>query len=259
MLALWNTSTDKIEYWQWFKGRVYERRCDLSPSGELLMYFAAKFRGPMYSWSAVSRPPYFTALALWQKGDAWGGGGMFLTENRIVLNHDAAHRKLAEGFALRRRMHIEAFGAEGRGEDDPLWSARLSRSGWKLLSQPGEVLLGMDSSYSFDRPVQWRKSEPSGGANAIEISYACIHETNGPWYPTEHSVIGAGGECEPLGRADWAFDGDLLFAKEGCLYPLEGKGKQLLPVHRAKKIVDLSGLKFENHPAPNRALDWPSA
>ena len=27
----------------WFHGRIYTRRCDLSPDGELLVYFASKF------------------------------------------------------------------------------------------------------------------------------------------------------------------------------------------------------------------------
>ena len=36
LLIKWNTRTDSFEHGQWFKGRVYERRCDLSPGGDLL-------------------------------------------------------------------------------------------------------------------------------------------------------------------------------------------------------------------------------
>src|SRR5690349_10747108 len=67
LLIKWNTADDTFEYGQWFKGRIYERRCDLSPDGELLLYFAADFRRPLYSWSAISRSPYLKALALWPK------------------------------------------------------------------------------------------------------------------------------------------------------------------------------------------------
>ena len=56
---------------QWFKGRIYEKRCDLSPDGTKLIYFAQKINtrtlnDPKYSyaWTAISRPPYLTALAL---------------------------------------------------------------------------------------------------------------------------------------------------------------------------------------------------
>ncbi|MBV8516144.1 MAG: hypothetical protein JO197_01960 [Acidobacteria bacterium] len=64
----WNTANDQFEQGQWLKGRIYERRCDLSPDGQLLLYFAANYQEPYFSWSAISRPPYLTALALWPKG-----------------------------------------------------------------------------------------------------------------------------------------------------------------------------------------------
>ena len=41
-LILWDTETDEITNGQWFKGRIYERRCDLSPDGTKLIYFAQK-------------------------------------------------------------------------------------------------------------------------------------------------------------------------------------------------------------------------
>ena len=78
---------DRLEPGQWFNGRIYERRCDLSPDGDLLIYFAAKWQAPFETWTAVSRTPYLTARALWPKGDAWGGGGLFETPRVIGLNH----------------------------------------------------------------------------------------------------------------------------------------------------------------------------
>ena len=75
LLVRWNLSDDSFEAGQWLKGRVYERRCDVSEDGERLIYFAANYRArdAQRTWTAVSRPPDFTALALWPKGDAWGG------------------------------------------------------------------------------------------------------------------------------------------------------------------------------------------
>jgi hypothetical protein len=60
--------------------------CDLSPDGELLVYFATSYLKPLRTWTAVSRPPYLTALALWPKGDAWGGGGLFRDNRTLQLN-----------------------------------------------------------------------------------------------------------------------------------------------------------------------------
>ena len=85
-LTLWNTRNDHFTGGQWFRGSVYPHKCDLAPDGKLLSYFAGKFqhsarqRGYDITWVAVSRPPYFTALALWPVGDTWGGHTMFMDD-----------------------------------------------------------------------------------------------------------------------------------------------------------------------------------
>src|SRR3569832_1063297 len=43
-LIKWNLKDDTFEEGQWLKARVYERRCDLSPQGTLLIYFAATYK-----------------------------------------------------------------------------------------------------------------------------------------------------------------------------------------------------------------------
>jgi hypothetical protein len=77
---LWHRRTDEFTLGQWLKGRIYEDRCDLSPDGRYFIYFAYDGRphrehGP--SWTAVSRAPWLKAIALYAKGDTWGGGGYF--------------------------------------------------------------------------------------------------------------------------------------------------------------------------------------
>src|SRR6266496_5416829 len=62
----WRTDTDTFESGQWFHGRVYVESCDLSPDGQLLVYFAGKFnqktmQDDKFAWTAISKPPYFTA------------------------------------------------------------------------------------------------------------------------------------------------------------------------------------------------------
>ena len=39
----WNRSNDTFTLGQWLRGRIYPLRCDLSPKGEHLIYFAAKY------------------------------------------------------------------------------------------------------------------------------------------------------------------------------------------------------------------------
>ncbi len=91
-VTLWDTQKDAFEGGQWFRGRIYPERCDVSPDGKLFLYFAGKFRqrdvarGYGTTWTAVSRPPYLTALALWPIGDTWGGGGVFLDDRTVLIS-----------------------------------------------------------------------------------------------------------------------------------------------------------------------------
>src|ERR1043165_3358949 len=121
LLLSWDLETDEIVPGQWFKGRVYEHRCDLSPDGRLLIYFAAKFWRTPEAWTAVSQPPYFTALARWMKETAWGGGGLFDSATSIALNHDDEDFALAAGFALPPEITVHAIAPwAGGGEDEPI-------------------------------------------------------------------------------------------------------------------------------------------
>jgi hypothetical protein len=91
-LIHWDTKKDIFTSGQWFKWRVYERKSDLSPDGKLLIYFAAKYHrvwNPPHSyriWTAISRPPYFTALHFMPDVDTYGGGGFFLDNHTVAFN-----------------------------------------------------------------------------------------------------------------------------------------------------------------------------
>ena len=88
-VILWHTDTDEVERGAWFKGRIYEERCDLSPDGQLFLYFAlqgSRWRTSYEdTWTAVSRPPWLHALVLWPHGDTWGGGGRFVGKRKVAL------------------------------------------------------------------------------------------------------------------------------------------------------------------------------
>lgn len=163
LLLKWNTAEDTFEQGQWLRGRIYERSCDLSPDGGLLLYFAANYREPYLSWSAISRPPFLKALALWPKGDGWGGGGHFESRTRIALSHRASEMSLAAGFSVPRWLKVRQFGDRpGWGEDDPVWSDRLVRDGWKLIGVPTETKYDFDAKvcWEFSSPIVWRKPNP---------------------------------------------------------------------------------------------------
>ncbi len=257
LLISWDTSTDAFKHGQWFKGRIYERRCDLSPDGELLLYFAANHRPPYGSWSAISKPPYLTALALWPQGDTYGGGGHFIAGNRIALNCYCNEISLANGFSLPKPLRVEHFSERPVWQnDDAVWSGRLRRDGWTAVSYPTKSKdeFGSRVLWEPDPPIKWHKPNPKFPKRYIlEMSVIGIGEKDGPWYLTEHSVIDADRRVEKLGRtewADWSQNGDLLFSMGGALYRGRCHDGTLMPLEEASMLADFSGLKFENRKAP---------
>ncbi len=54
LMIKWDTENEKFETDHWFKGRVYEKRPDLSPAGKLPTYFAANQKPQLLSWTALN-------------------------------------------------------------------------------------------------------------------------------------------------------------------------------------------------------------
>ena len=258
LLLTWNTDTHELRSGQWFKGRIYERRCDLSPSGEKLIYFAAKHRPPYYSWTVVSRPPYLTALAMWPKGDAWGGGGSFQSERIIRLNHRAGERDLAEGFRLPKAITLADRDVwSGRGEDNPIFEERLKRDGW-TLSQAGEHRenkFGSKVWFDFPQPRAYARVR---GRWRLETQRVGVHERDGPWYILHHRVTDLEGrEVLSFGRSDWADwsrSGEILLARDGRLYRCKVDSRR--GPDEPEELMDLRSLRFEPVIAPPEAGAW---
>jgi hypothetical protein len=255
----WDTDRDEFRLGQWLKGRIYEHRCDLSPSGQELIYFVGGYRNPLRTWTAVSRPPFLKALLLWPKGDAWGGGGLFESERSILLNHRAEERKLAEGFKVPATISVAPLGKHaGRGEDEPISSMRRERDGWvlKRRGKQRENKFGAPVWIEFIENEIWQKAS---GSWALEMRITGLQERDGSWYLTEHRLLDQRGDVvHDLGRSDWADwsrDGDLLYAKEGCLCRVSMDERQG-PALPARKLINLSGLKFEAVAAPPEAMKW---
>lgn len=231
----------------------------------MLLYFAANWRRPYQSWTAISRPPYLTALALWPKGDGWGGGGHFFSRSRIMLNHREREMALAEGFSFPKWLTVGPFGdCSGWGEDEPVWFARLQRAGWRLTCYPTGTKdeFGAKVALEYDPPITWQKMHPlQPELYTLQMSILGIHKRNGAWWLVEHAVLGKKGHAEKIGRsewADWSSEGDLLFTQSGCLYRLRCIGGVLGPIETSEMLADFSGLEFEGKESPEEARLWPS-
>jgi hypothetical protein len=264
LLLKWHLRGDTFDQGQWFKGRIYARRCDLSPSGQRLIYFAANHRrhGPG-TWTAISRPPYLTALALWPKGDTWGGGGLFASEDQILLNHRQAEFALADGARLGKNVRVRPLGDRaGYGEDKPIHHQQMTRDGWVMTQacEPG--------AYSHKRPALWQFITPEIYEKTTVVRkrvfvlrriLSAIGERQGDWYVVDHDVLDK--HRQPLvllprtSWADWGGNGDLLFAERGKLFRLPARS---IPGGRAAavEVADLSSLIFEERTAPPAATRW---
>jgi len=255
----WNTETDVFEGGHWLKGRIYERRCDLSPNGRYLIYFAADHKSPMYSWTAISKPPWLTAISLWRKGDCWGGGGLFATANTVWLNHPTA--RLAPGFEPCPRLTVKAAG--GSGEDQPIYGMHLKRDGW-ILVQEGKYQHNSSRksretgvSFTFDPPDIWERVSGSGaGLRMVTHGFG---EQDGDWYVVTHEVAMPGGETVSMGRTDWADwdrNGDLLYAKDGKLFRLPPNHRGLFDPEERRELADFNSDRFRAIPPPDDAKRW---
>ena len=278
LVLRWWLADDRIEEGQWFNGRIYEHRCDLSPDGELLIYFAANWRAPLQSWTAISRPPYLTALVLWPKGDAWGGGGVFDSATAIGLNHlstDGAQlpRQQAKWHPLgplasnviAKRYRVERWSEQaGRGEDNPVHHHRITRDGWRLVD-PGKRGDYSAGSYGWRLipPEIYERTCPQHGLHIRRILNA-IHQKNGPWYVKDHEVVAAdGARLRPISNcswADWDTRGDLLFAVDGGLYRISAAQVLIAtedPLQHAKLVADLTDWQVVYRKAADWANGWP--
>ena len=272
----WNTDTDTFEQGQWFHGQMYPRRSDLSPNGNLLVYFcakwsrrrleeaeqmlesnskpAAKLRSLMtrrpkvrteytYAWTAVSKAPYLTALALWPKGDCWHGGGLFESNRRLWLNHKplvAIPHKDHLPVGLRVEANPDAC-----GEDDPIYSMRLHRDRWKKVQDWKYRYVG--HGFKTDQPeIREKVPQPNLGIKLVMNRSISVSS-----YKEAFSVVGNGQEVNIRNAewADWDQAGRLVFARSGRVF---GCDLSEFPDIAETELVDLNPLK----PWPSAPPDW---
>jgi hypothetical protein len=257
-LVRWDVERDEFVRGHWFHGRIYERRCDLSPDGELLVYFASKFTKRTinsdytYAWTAVSKPPWLTALALWPKGDCWHGGGLFRARRRLMLNHRPDQ---ATPHPKHRPTQLEVEpNPEARGENDPLYTERLRRDGWAEL-QPWQR--------------EWREGTKYGGYvtlapgilarshGALRYRVLLERRIEGYTYREAFRLEGPGGEVPlPAGSLawlDWDHRGRLVALQEGRVLVAEVRPSGL---GDWRTLIDLGGDVPESRATPPQATVW---
>jgi hypothetical protein len=284
----WHTDTDQFEPGQWMKARVYEDKCDLSPDGKLFIYFVHKGNNPrvskdyMYTWTAISKPPYFTALSLWKEFGTWGGGGHFLDNKtvRIYVPNSYQHPDHPP-------RGIKVLDSESK--EDLNWERlkHIVRAQWQLVEKGRDVRedlqdlvstlnegthnSGLDVDGDWYQLLDMELEGKGGNSWYRKMNPPTIWRKQNPTYSIEKHYFGwrfsqgevnklfvvdnATGKKVSLGDATWAdFDqqGRLVFANEGKLFAgtLDNGDLQLT------ELTDFNANKFESIEAPDWAKKW---
>lgn len=241
----WNTKNDRFQIGQWLRGRIYERRCDLSPDGKYFIYFAmngrwsSKLKG---SWTAISQTPYLKAIGLWSNGSCWNGGGLFINDSTFWLNsfmYGHEERQLPGSIREQKEFPFhETYGGECPG----VYYIRLQRDGWKLLRHATE---NRNSSYSLfekDLPKGWTLEKTAHATINHPVGKGC-------YYDTHRLIHKERGIVHDFPDWEWAdLDGKrLVWAEKGVLHKsrINSKG-----ISFSRKLFDFNDMEFSPIPAP---------
>lgn len=244
----WNRKDDTFQIGQWLKGRIYERRSDLSPDGKNLIYFAmngkwlSKSKG---SWTAISSAPYLKARGFWAKGDCWNGGGLFVNNGVFWLNEGfmSAHQMLHNPQDLNLQRVAEYPDYQFfNGECFGVYFLRLIRDGWELKKQeevdPQHRVFVFEKSL-HDKWIFRKFAHSDGEAPEGKGVYYDTHEIENT--KTGEKMDGSAWEWAEVDgkRLVWAQDGKLFAARIGP----KGMGEKAM-------LHDFNDMKFENRVAP---------
>jgi hypothetical protein len=223
----------------------------------MLIYFAQKINDRTlkdsqytYAWSAISRPPYLTALALWPKGDCWHGGGLFQEDNTVVLNHKP---EAAIPHPNHSPHGVNVILKDGVcGEDDPLFSERLERDGWALKQEWKVENQGYPLMFLTHQPeIRERLSPDRSQVIKLTRSIESLDYS-------ERFAVGPSGEVnmtqmDRVSWTDWDQNGRLVFARDGSIFAgyIDGNGDIT-----ERKLIDLNDSKPNAFRTPSWASQW---
>ena len=233
----WDRRTDTFKIAQWLKGRIYSFRCDISPNGEHWIYFALKSG---QTWTVMAKTPWLKALDFYPKGDAWEGGGLFVSDASYWLND----RFFTEKPEQRKTSRMKVLTGKGayppvtdNGECLGIYFRRLLRDGWVAQATPKQG-------------VEFRKPLNANWALVKVVCATLEHgEGKGVYYEGHALLNVATGGVLPHENWEWAdIDGGrLVWAEKGCIrcatMTEQGLGEP-------RDLFDCNALAFEERTAP---------
>jgi hypothetical protein len=250
-LSVWHTDNDTFEHGQWIKGRIYERRSDVSADGSLFAAFVRKsgWRSAhpksADTWLAISRPPYFTALALWFIGGTYHTGGFFPERSSIwtgFMEHPPDIGSLPDWLNVTAPRDIPYIDRTADWTDRTVHFNRLLRDGWNLTE-------------AAEAETNWeRRNLKDNMTLKMSHRFDTFQRPGGPYVVTFQIRKEQDGSEIELGEAawaDWDQHGRLVLARDGCLHVWD-------PASGLRVIEDFNGQNPTPEPGPDWALHWPS-
>ncbi|MHB1461891.1 MAG: hypothetical protein ACYC1M_11470 [Armatimonadota bacterium] len=251
----WDMETDEFTPGQWFHGRIYEKRADLSSDGTKMIYFAQKITASSltdteytYAWTAISKPPYLTAIVLWPKGDCWHGGGLFINNNEVWLNHRPEiahpHKDHMPPKGLKVVPNPQAY-----GEDDPVHMRRLERDGWTFEQEwEGEPI---SYGYKTIKPEILCKSHPSKSLKLIMEFSITKWDRGSCFFVENHDGVKA--KVPDAQWADWDQHGRLCYVGKGKVFVASVNDSCVID---STELTDLNDRVHEEISSPAWAKKW---
>lgn len=142
-LILWNLETDEFTLGQWMKGSVYHQKSSISFDGRYIATAIAKYAAKSedankyYSWTSISKPPYFSALLTLLQQGVQTSGGYFINEKHFVYDGEQNHVKV-EGIAMNKHFELSYLPYNTKMKifgEPPLQDKRFSDLNWKTKQE----------------------------------------------------------------------------------------------------------------------------
>lgn len=249
-LGKWEIEKARYEPGGWLKASLYPQRCDLSPDGRWFCYVTLKGSAKWKvgrTYVAVSRLPWFAALAAWSTDGTWTRGVHFVDDAGVWQVSEPNEGNVAPcrgvfGIAVspattfaveRRRGWSEAPGSPAQARDD-IWDLRRAGELWMEKARPGSagvVRLRVHGEFAAFR-------SGSGGRDR-QVCYELVED-------------GRATPLEDAQWADWHADGRLLVATiDGRLQIREFSHSALVEWE-----LDLRPFSPDPSPPPRDALRW---
>jgi hypothetical protein len=240
----WDRKQNTFEMSQWLKGRIYERRSDISSSGKYWIYFAMNGKwnsDTKGAWTTVSKVPWLKAVSLFAKGDCWNGGGLFLDDETYWLNGQLGHEQLFNSTEVKRNKDYDPADQYG-GECLNVYYNRLQRDGWVLKNKIEKEKWSSVSVFEKLLSKNW------------VLRKICHEQLDSPkgkgCYWDEHEIQNNTGEflsCPDWEWAEWV-DDCIVYAKNGCLFRIGID--HLMRLDEPILLHDFNDYKFEARQAP---------